>query len=95
MEEKLFTLGFLVYWITLILLTMLAEHKSRIKALIYAIILLISFTVIMIGFEEMTEKRIAKKFLKGEKPYRMEIRYEIRDSIVTSVDTVYIKKEKK
>jgi len=93
MEGKLFILGFLLFWISFSLLAGLAEEKNGVKTIISSILLIISFIMIMINFEKITEKRIAEKFLKGEKPYRMEINYKMADSIVTSVDTVYIKIE--
>lgn len=37
------------------------------------------------------EKEIAIECLKGNNPYKMEIRYELQDSIYAPVDTIYIK----
>lgn len=37
------------------------------------------------------EKIAAIQCLKGNNPYKMEIRYELKDSIYIPVDTVYIK----
>lgn len=39
----------------------------------------------------VVEKETAIKCLKGNNPYKMEVRYELQDSIYTPIDTVYIK----
>ena len=41
--------------------------------------------------ECVVEKEVAIKCLEGNNPYKMEIRYELKDSIYIPVDTVYIK----
>ena len=51
--------------------------------------LIIGFILIISHFQE---KETAIKALKGNNPYTMEIRYELKDSVYVPVDTIYIKK---
>ena len=37
------------------------------------------------------EKETAIKCLQGNNPYKMEIQYELRDSMYIPVDTIYVK----
>lgn len=39
----------------------------------------------------LTEKEVSIKCLNGKNPYKMEIRYELNDSLYISKDTIYIK----
>lgn len=41
--------------------------------------------------EYVVEKETAIECLKGNNPYKMEIRYELQDSVYVPIDTVYIK----
>jgi len=41
--------------------------------------------------EYVVEKEVAVECHKGNNPYKMEIRYELQDSIYIPIDTVYIK----
>lgn len=90
MENIFGIFGFLLFWISLVLLASLGENKNGIKTIIYFMLIIISFIIVINNFEKIVEKKIAEKFLKGQKPYRMEIKYEMTDSIVTSIDTVYV-----
>ena len=56
-----------------------------------------SFGIVMlflgtsITFNVVQEKYTAIKCLKGNNPYKMEIKYEFKDSIYVPTDTIYIK----
>ena len=54
-------------------------------------ILLVMFWGTVLFIEHIQEKETAIECLNGNNPYKMEIRYELQDSIYIPVDTVYIK----
>lgn len=45
--------------------------------------------------QQRVEKHTAIDCLKGKNPYKMEIRYELKDSIYVPKDTIYVKIEVK
>lgn len=57
------------------------------------VVLLVSIAIIggLLLASEIQEKETAIECLKGNNPYKMEIRYELQDSIYVPVDTIYIK----
>lgn len=56
------------------------------------ILLMFTFWGVFLLAEYVVEKETAIECHKGNNPYKMEIRYELQDSIYIPVDTVYIKK---
>lgn len=55
-------------------------------------ILIFTLWGVLLLTEYVVEKETAIECLKGNNPYKMEVRYELQDSIYIPVDTVYIKK---
>ncbi len=47
----------------------------------------------LLGGYMKSEKDTAIKCLKGNNPYKMEIRYELKDSVYVPKDTIYIRKK--
>lgn len=58
-----------------------------------SVVFLILFMFLGTAFlmAEIQEKETAIECLKGNNPYKMEIRFELEDSIYVSVYTVYVK----
>ena len=54
-----------------------------------ALIILITISAMLIGYSDGQ-----KQALRGKYKYKMEIKYELRDSIYTPVDTVFVEIEK-
>ena len=62
----------------------------------YSILLIYIFIVCFMGTVAITtytqEKETAINALKGNNPYKMEIIYQLKDSVYIPVDTIYVKK---
>lgn len=52
----------------------------------------ITIVFVWVGVNVMSEKDTAIKCLNDNNPYKMEIRYELKDSVYVPKDTIYIKK---
>lgn len=64
------------------------------KDIIFYILLIVGATIIAIiphKVESNTEKETAIKCLQGNNPYKMEIQYELKDSMYIPIDTIYVK----
>lgn len=61
----------------------------------YPLIIMSLVTIAIVGglllVSEIQERATAIKCLKGNNPYKMEIRYELQDSIYAPIDTIYIR----
>ena len=66
----------------------LYEMDSLFVCILSAIAALMFF----LGGYMKSEKDTAIKCSKDENPYKMEIRYELKDSVYVPTDTIYIKK---
>ena len=58
------------------------------------ILIMIGGTLLGIAIDKMesdVEKETAIKCLQGNNPYKMEIQYELKDSVYIPVDTIYVK----
>lgn len=64
--------------------------KDSFSSSVLALLILTLWGTLLLT-EYVVEKETATKCLKGNNPYKMEIRYELQDSIYTPIDTVYIK----
>jgi hypothetical protein len=60
----------------------------------FIVIFLSAITIVFVGVGVyvMSEKDTAIKCLNDNNPYKMEIRYELKDSVYVTKDTIYIKK---
>ena len=66
-----------------------SEDKKTTIAVIIFNILILSNVFLSFGTIEVTKKETYIKCLKYKNPYEMVVKYELRDSILTPVDTVY------
>jgi uncharacterized membrane protein YeiB len=78
-------IGFIALFIALIL-----NENQRIDVLIIISLILLPSGCMLLS-SILTEKGNYIQALKGNNPYKMEIRYELKDSIYIPVDTLYIK----
>lgn len=60
----------------------------------FIVIILSTITIVFVGVGGyvQSERDTAIKCLKDNNPYKMEIRYELKDSVYVPKDTIYIKK---
>ena len=80
----LFVIGLavLIYYIII--------SKDSYSPILIFIVLAISGGITILA-AELNEQDTAVKCLKGHNPYKMDIRYELKDSVYTPIDTVYTK----
>ena len=60
-----------------------------------SILIIFGMVILYLGtafvYSESTEKYTAIDCLKGNNPYKMEIKYELKDSVYIPCDTIYVK----
>lgn len=71
-----------------IMLLVGAEGWTRIIIVIITVGCFLAFINLNVDY---TEKRIAIDCLNGKNPYKMEIQYQLKDSVYIPIDTLYIK----
>lgn len=86
---------FLISWVSIPVIDLIPKNKDVRTSAMVALFAIMPFSVLflIISVTMDTEKDTAIKCLKNNNPYEMHIRYEIRDSTVIPVDTVYILKK--
>ena len=91
MEEILF-IGLLII---IVGFGVIASSENNTLIFILGMLIIVAGTVLfttnLLNIENVTEKETAIKCLQGNNPYKMEIRYELKDSIYIPKDTVFIK----
>ena len=89
--EVLFFVGlmiFIVGWIVIY-----NSDKIHIDILGFILIIIggLLLDIAIDKIESDVEKETAIKCLKGDNPYKMEIQYELKNSVYIPVDTIYVK----
>lgn len=86
------TLGIILIAVAIIggFIYVLVSEDSFSSSVLVLLILTLWGTLLLT--EYVVEKEVAIECLKGNNPYKMEIRYELKDSVFVPIDTVYIKK---
>lgn len=71
----------------------IATKKAFYRIIFYLILVAGAVTITLIPYKvkSNTEKETAIKCLQGNNPYKMEIQYELKDSMYIPVDTIYVK----
>lgn len=90
----IFLLTFLGIWAVVIGEIGIITSEKIINLIIFYLILIAGVTMLAImphKVESNTEKETAIKCLQGNNPYKMEIQYELKDSMYIPVDTIYVK----
>lgn len=90
----IFLLTFLGIWAVIISTIGIIATKKDFYCIIFYLILVagaVMITLIPYKVESNTEKETAIKCLKGNNPYKMEIQYELKDSMYIPIDTIYVK----
>ena len=90
----IFLLTFLGIWAVVIGEIGIITSEKVINLIIFYLILVagaVMITLIPYKVESNTEKETAIKCLQGDNPYKMEIQYELKDSMYIPVDTIYVK----
>ena len=85
------TLGIILLVIALLGAFIYIEHSEDAYSPLVILLIITMFWGTFLLTKYIKEKETAIKCLKGNNPYKMEIRYELQDSIYVPVDTVYIK----
>jgi hypothetical protein len=87
-------LGIILFIIGIISLLILKFNNKISKGKVF-LLLFIAFIDIALGMlvieEVIIEKRTAIQCFRGKNPYKMEIRYEKKDSLYVPKDTVFFK----
>ena len=84
-------LGSIILLIGIIgLLTYIIKSKDLHSPFLMIITVFILFGCAMV-MRYLTEAEVSVKCLNGKNPYKMEIRYELKDSLYIPKDTIYIK----
>jgi len=78
-------LAILVYWD-------IRADKNTFHAPVLFIMYLFTISLAGMVFEEKGIKEGAIETLKNKSPYKMEIRYELKDSTYVPIDTIFTKK---
>ena len=86
----IFLLTFLGIWAVVIGEIGIITSEKVINLIIFYLILIAGVIMLAI-MPYKAEKETAIKCLQGNNPYKMEIQYELRDSMYIPVDTIYVK----
>ena len=85
-------LGIILIAVALIGTLIYIRNSEEDYSLLVLFLIIVMFWGTTFLMENVQEKETAIECLKDNNPYRMEIRYELQDSVYVPIDTVYIKK---
>lgn len=72
----------------------LPKPKDRGELILKSILMFMLSILALLIISTFVQEDTQKECLKGNKPYRMEIQYELKDSVYVPVDTVFAKVNK-